>query len=895
MFYLTQDSDIRQCITYLKNHKTIWLDTEVADWHTPNKRLSLIQATIDPNDLSGQSAYLMDVLDCPHLIHEFIQQIMVDPKIQKVFHNASYDLQFLDKNQSKNIICTLKLAKIIPLETLGTPNRKLKTLAVGLCGFSNIDVTEQSSDWGQRPLTQQQLNYAKMDVVYLAQVHRRLLELKHPNSMSPTNSATSTDSAFSVTDVRVAFECPRLFYLGHRFGGMTMFLPKNEISGIGRGFHQLSEKLAKLVQTDPHFKTLFDPPQETLQVNDLAAQIQTVCYEKVFYPLLTEKVQTEPQKAPAFYQLWQGLTRLIHRWTELLVNNRKYCDAETVIQKTLIDIKPKIEHVFQLPNGNQQLVRGIFDSLIYDFEQHRLCIIEYKTYQSPDQSAQLAQVALYSYMLREKLGVPIDSAVYSVLPDWQELSFTWDQLENTVHQMIPQKLQQMQDWIAWQPSNPDPPPETLQTELCEICPQRKKCQTFFEVDSEFNQISKSQKSPTNKVFKASDSKTKNSKVITPQKTSSQATTSEPIKKDNKISQSDLPEIQPVQDQSDSVNADQMGQELVTTLESFGIKTDYIGAAIGPAFIRVKLKPHPGVKVASLLRLSDDLQVQLGIGQPPLIAPNVGFVSVDLPRPDRQTALFNSYVQPQETDPGAPLKVAIGVNLDNQLIDADLSDSNTCHFLVGGTTGSGKSEFLRSMLLSLLYHHSPRQLRIALVDPKRVTFPEFEQMPWLYGPVVKTDGDAIQLMGNLVDEMTSRYQMLELAGCPDIKTYNQTQATPLDRIVCIFDEYADFMAEKEIRQELELSIKRLGAMARAAGIHLIIATQRPEANVVTPLIRSNLPGRVALRTASGDDSKIILGGRQTLAAQLLGKGDLLYQVGAKLERLQSLFAPEVQLP
>ncbi|HEY9707769.1 MAG TPA: FtsK/SpoIIIE domain-containing protein, partial [Oculatellaceae cyanobacterium] len=119
--------------------------------------------------------------------------------------------------------------------------------------------------------------------------------------------------------------------------------------------------------------------------------------------------------------------------------------------------------------------------------------------------------------------------------------------------------------------------------------------------------------------------------------------------------------------------------------------------------------------------------------------------------------------------------------------------------------------------------------------------------------------------------------------------------PLPRIVCIFDEYADFMAEKEICNALELSIKRLGAMARAAGIHLIIATQRPEASVVTPIIRSNLPGRVALRTASEADSAIVLGGKQTAAAYLLGKGDLLYQVGAQLQRLQSLFAPKIQLP
>jgi S-DNA-T family DNA segregation ATPase FtsK/SpoIIIE len=169
------------------------------------------------------------------------------------------------------------------------------------------------------------------------------------------------------------------------------------------------------------------------------------------------------------------------------------------------------------------------------------------------------------------------------------------------------------------------------------------------------------------------------------------------------------------------------------------------------------------------------------------------------------------------------------------------------------------------------------------------------MSWLYAPVVKDSDRAIKLMQELVAEMESRYQQFEKAGCADLSSYNHRSPKPLPRIVCIFDEYADFMAEKEIRTELELSIKRLGAMARAAGIHLIIATQRPEASIVTPIIRSNLPGRVALKTASEADSAIVLGGKQTAAANLLGKGDLLYQIGAQLHRLQSLFAKNIHLP
>jgi S-DNA-T family DNA segregation ATPase FtsK/SpoIIIE len=133
-----------------------------------------------------------------------------------------------------------------------------------------------------------------------------------------------------------------------------------------------------------------------------------------------------------------------------------------------------------------------------------------------------------------------------------------------------------------------------------------------------------------------------------------------------------------------------------------------------------------------------------------------------------------------------------------LLEADLSEPNTCHFLVGGTTGSGKSEFLRALLLSLLYCHSPQHLKIALVDTKWVTFPEFEQISWLYSLIVKDSEHAIELMEELVAEMECQYQKFKKAKCADLTTYNQRSSQLLPRIVCIFDEYADFMAEKEIR-------------------------------------------------------------------------------------------------
>ncbi|MBD2778585.1 DNA translocase FtsK [Iningainema tapete] len=867
MQYLTEANEIKAQIAKFALAKTLWLDTEIADWQTSYPRLSLIQVLVEPNDLTGEAAYIIDVLDKPDLAACFIDQIMVNPQIEKVFHNASFDLKYLGGQLAQNVTCTLKIARKIK-HKLQVSNLQLKTLATELCYFANVDKEEQGSDWGQRPLTQKQLQYAAMDTVYLAAVHRRLLEIYNPNlvsnifNMVANSSKTTTETenlSLTATKVRVAFECPRLFYLHQHLGGNTLFIPKDTATGIGSTFHQLADEFIKLATHEPRFQELFKPAANQLQVEEIASAMQQLFYELKFYSYLQKAVKQDARQAPALLQVWQGLQGLIRRFAELLVINRRYCSADTVIRNTFVSEERRLEYLFNLADGTQQRVAGEFDCLVFNFELKRLCVLEFKTYQPVDPSAQLAQVALYSYMLCQNKKVSVDSAVYCVLPEFKEYQYTWEQLESTVHQLIPYKLQQMRQWLTWEAPHPNPPPSTTQPHLCEICPQQQKCQSYFAVNKSESLVEGAPDAP------------QSPQLWEPEHGAA---------------------LHPTREHQSSLNADAMGEKLVETLQSFGIGVDYHGAAVAPSFIRVKLKPHLGVKVNALLKSSADLQVQLGLANPPLIAPQAGYVSIDLPRADRQAAKFEDYVNSQV--PAKAVKIAIGVDLEGKLIEADLSDPNTCHFLVGGTTGSGKSEFLRSLLLSLLVRHSPQQLQIALVDPKRVTFPEFEQMRWLYSPVVKDSDRAIKLMEELVSEMESRYQRFEKAGCADLSAYNQRSQKPLSRIVCIFDEYADFMAEKEIRTALEQSIKRLGAMARAAGIHLIIATQRPEAKIVTPIIRSNLPGRVALRTAGEADSAIVLGGKQTAAAYLLGKGDLLYQVGSQLQRLQSLLATNIQL-
>ncbi len=185
MLYLTDTYDIKKAIEKLTTANLLWIDTEVADYNTRKPRLSLIQLLAEPQDCLGEYVYILDVLDSDNLIDYFIDKVMLNPDIEKVFHNAKYDIKFLGKNQAKNITCTWEIAKKLPYYILPVSNLKLKTLAEKLTNFKNIDKEVQGSDWGQRPLTEKQLEYAKMDPVYLAQVHLALLDLIQQNNSEP--------------------------------------------------------------------------------------------------------------------------------------------------------------------------------------------------------------------------------------------------------------------------------------------------------------------------------------------------------------------------------------------------------------------------------------------------------------------------------------------------------------------------------------------------------------------------------------------------------------------------------------------------------------------------------------------------------------------------------------
>jgi S-DNA-T family DNA segregation ATPase FtsK/SpoIIIE len=327
------------------------------------------------------------------------------------------------------------------------------------------------------------------------------------------------------------------------------------------------------------------------------------------------------------------------------------------------------------------------------------------------------------------------------------------------------------------------------------------------------------------------------------------------------------------------------KQLVAKLGLWGQPVEPDGYEIGPTFVRLRVRPA-GSKT-TFKKIADkgvDLKIHLGLEVPPYISDQAGYIGVDIQRPNRKTiSLAEALADPprgKESEPVFP----VGQDVAGKTHWLNLADTANCHLLVAGTTGSGKSEFLKAMVAALAERLGPDQVQFVFIDPKRLTFNFGQQgSPYLLRPVAYSIEEALPLVELCFEQTELRYELLQEKGLENLAELKGADAMP--HIVVIIDEFADLMADKEAKKALEAPLKRIGAKARAAGIHLVLATQRPEApGVITALLKSNLPGRICLKVAGEKDSKIILDTVE--GAYLLGKGDLIWKHGGGLIRLQS---------
>jgi len=337
--------------------------------------------------------------------------------------------------------------------------------------------------------------------------------------------------------------------------------------------------------------------------------------------------------------------------------------------------------------------------------------------------------------------------------------------------------------------------------------------------------------------------------------------------------------------------------LEETLNNFGITARVVRISRGPAITRYELQPAPGVKVSRIVSLSDDIALSLAATGVRIEAPIPGkaAVGVEVPNKDILPVLLREVLQSDEfVNHPSKLAFALGKDIAGQVVVADIGTMP--HLLIAGATGSGKSVCINTLITSILYKASPEDVKLILVDPKIVELSHFNGIPHLLIPVVTDPKKAAGALNWAVQEMLSRYKLFADKGVKDIERYNEvvdgTEETKLPKIIVIIDELADLMMVAP--GEVEDAICRLAQMARAAGIHLVIATQRPSVDVITGLIKANIPSRIAFAVSSNTDSRTILdmGG----AEKLLGRGDMLfYPSGAsKPMRVQGCFVSEAEV-
>ena len=311
--------------------------------------------------------------------------------------------------------------------------------------------------------------------------------------------------------------------------------------------------------------------------------------------------------------------------------------------------------------------------------------------------------------------------------------------------------------------------------------------------------------------------------------------------------------------------------LQETLEDFGISVKVTDIERGPVITRYELEPAPGVKVSRIEALGDDIALTMKAQSVRIIAPIPGKDRVGIEVPNTQSSLvYIKEVIASESFQGSKSKLTIvlGKDIAGKTIIADLDDMP--HLLIAGTTGSGKTVCINSLLLSLLYKSAPTDLKFVMIDPKMVELMPFNGLPHLLCPVVTEAKKAAAALNWVVNEMEERYRLLARAGTRNIESYNEKEEK-LPYIVVVVDEFADLMVV--MPDQIETAVQRLAQLARAVGIHLILATQRPSVNVITGVIKANLPARLSFKVASKVDSRTVLD--MNGADKLLGKGDMLF--------------------
>lgn len=653
---------------------------------------------------------------------------------------------------------------------------------------------------------------------------------------------------FSVTEVRNALRCPRIFALGRTRGAAVAF-PIGS-SCLGASFHRLVDRFAKVVASPP---PSFAALPSSAHLDDIEAELRAWLLD-----LLTDELEADAtlHSMPGEVDdLAQALRELARHLAARL--RRFYPQTPTEALGKLV--RESERHIEAILEGDVH-VRGTLDAL-YAEPDGSLEVVEYKLTDEANDTLDRAQAALYGCLLEASSGVRARAVVLRFMPLLRETALSAEESAGLTTRTLLPLLGNMRRWAE----DPHSAPGPERRDLCASCPMATPCEEAYPEhlgprDAPPAGATRPRLGPEGTIRP------------TASRPSHTATASDEEGQKSALGIRDL---------------------IVGELRKQGIvATSPRPPVVGPTLFEIELS-RPRGSVKELDRAAEDVKHRLAGQGVADVAYEVrsGRRYYVVKRPVARKVLLSPLLEEAreylEEHAG---RFVLGQRPTGECLTGDLADASTPHLLVGGTTGSGKSVLLRALLASLVHYHGPSAIRFSLIDPKRVTFttPAFQAAvaSYLDGPVGYDAEDAIPTIERLVEVMEERYFRFHEARVSDLREYNEQVpvAERLERRVLVIDEFQDLTADKSSAKPFFDGVKRLGAKARAAGVHLVLATQRPDRDVVPPLLKTNLGGKVALRVATQTNSRIILdeGG----AEKLLGKGDLLANLGHGLVRAQA---------
>jgi len=651
----------------------------------------------------------------------------------------------------------------------------------------------------------------------------------------------------SVTEVRNALRCPRIFALG-RLRQQSVAFPVGS-SCLGAAFHRIVELFSRDVEHPP---SAFAALEAGTPRDEVEAKLVRWLLDYLFREL----------EADAAYATMPGevddLAEALREFGRHLAG-RLSAFAEVPAKALPLLVRAGERSLEAVLGEGGPLVHGRLDALYAD-RNGNLEVIEYKLTDEANDEMDRAQVALYRELLRVADDVAATPVILRFSPTLRETTLTADSADSMVARVVLPLLTNMITWAA----DPSDVPATHRKDLCSACPVARECGETYP-----DRLPVRDDPPV------------------------AATRPRPSTRASALDAAPLPMTAHGADEQGQKEAEALRDRILGELKKQGASAVCPRAPIvGPTLYLIEVS-RPRGPVSQLDRAAEDVRHRLAAEADLDVSyeKQGGHRLFVVKRPKPRRVLLGPLLE-QKRDwlLQRPGRFVVGQQPDGEVLCADLSDSSTPHLLVAGQSGSGKSVLLQSIVAALLQFHAPDAIRFVLVDPKRVTFngPSFRSAvaAHLEGPIRAGLEDTLPVIEQLVAVMEERYKLFEWAQVMDIEEFNEQapSADRLNRRVLVIDEFQDLFTDKASSQAFFAGIRRLGAKARAAGVHLILATQRPDRETVPPIIKSNLGGKIALQVASQTNSRIILD--QNGAERLLGKGDLLASLGRGVVRAQA---------